>query len=218
MTSAALFDFDGVVIESRPAITTCLNMALQENGFPSREQAELVPMIGPPLAAAFAQLTGLPRESDVVAGLVASYRHHYATVSLTDTDLIPGIDGVLRHLAARRTLALATSKSSAFVRPLLAHFGIEELFTVVCAPAMSTLHESKGETIRRALAELGLPRLAVMVGDRSHDIIGARENGIRSIGVTWGVGDLGELNDAGADAIVHDFDGLRDAIDDALRG
>lgn len=215
-SAAVLFDFDGVVIESRRAITGCLNQALTDNGYAARPLAELVPMIGPPLAAAFAELTNEARDSTPVARLVASYRHHYATASLRDTELIPGIKDALRDLEQDWPLALATSKSSAFVRPLLNHFDIEDIFTVVCAPAMTTVHESKGETIRRALAELGRPAAAVMIGDRSHDVVGAEENGIASIGVMWGIGTVNELTSAGASAIIDDPAQLVGAISAAL--
>lgn len=217
-TAAVLLDFDGVIIESRRAITGCLNRALIDNGYAERTLAELVPMIGPPLAAAFAELTNEARDSNSVARLVASYRHHYATASLRDTDLIPGMKDALRELARAWPLALATSKSSAFVRPLLNHFEIEESFTVVCAPAMTTVHESKGETIGRALQELGWPEAAVMIGDREHDVIGAQENGIGSIGVTWGIGTEDELAQAGAGSIIDTPAQLVAAVRAALRG
>ena len=42
-----------------------------------------------------------------------------------------------------------------------------------------------------------------MIGDRCHDVLGARENGVRSIGVLWGFGSRQELQEAGADTIVE---------------
>lgn len=84
------------------------------------------------------------------------------------------------------------------------------------APAITKVHEPKGETIRRGLRELGQPNASVMIGDRSHDIVGARENGIASIGVAWGVGDVGELESAGANLIIRDRAQLREAISSAL--
>lgn len=213
MTDAAvLLDFDGVIIDSRRAITRCLNAALAENGYAVRHRADLEPLIGPPLADGFAGLCSLDREAEPVARLVASYRHHYATASLRDTELIPAMGHVLGDLAEQWPLALATSKGSTFVRRLLNHFGIEGLFTAVCAPAMSTLHETKGQTIRRALVELGIPGAAVMVGDRSHDVIGALENDIPAIGVTWGVGGLEELKAAGATVIIDHPSALAETI------
>lgn len=207
-----MFDLDGVLIDSRRAITGCLNDALADTGRPRQPPRDLERFIGPPLAAAFAELTGAGQDSTLVKECVAAYRRHYAVASLRDTDPVPGIDVVLGDIAAQWPLALATSKSIGFVRPLLAKAGIEDLFGVICGPAMSTLHESKGETIRRALTGLGHPTAAVMVGDRSFDIAGAKENGISAIGVVWGVGDIAELGAAGADVLVEHPSELAQAI------
>ena len=42
-----------------------------------------------------------------------------------------------------------------------------------------------------------------MVGDRSFDVVAAHDNGVRAIGVTWGIGDRAELEAAGADVILE---------------
>ena len=40
-----------------------------------------------------------------------------------------------------------------------------------------------------------------MIGDRSHDILGAKENGVFAVGVTYGYGSAAELREAGADVL-----------------
>jgi phosphoglycolate phosphatase len=42
-----------------------------------------------------------------------------------------------------------------------------------------------------------------MIGDRAVDISSAKANGLRSVGVLWGFGDLAELQGAGADVILR---------------
>jgi phosphoglycolate phosphatase len=190
---AAIFDFDGVIIDSLPAVETAVNGALLAHGFAPRSAAELERFIGPPVLSAFAELTGAAEDSETVASCVTSYHDLYASVYLDQTRLVDGIAEVLRSLTL--PLALATSKAREFVAPLLEHFGIE--FAVVSAPALA---EPKAETVARAQHALGA-RDAVVVGDRHYDVEAARACGLRAIGVTWGVGDRDELR--GADIVVE---------------
>ena len=201
MTSV-LFDLDGVIVDSRAAITTSLNHALAEHGQSTRPAAELYHLIGPALADAFAELSGLPRDSDLVVACVASYRAHYRTESLRSTTLVPGMPDVLEQIATTRRVAVATSKPASFAEPILATLGLRHLFVTVAGPDLNPFGETKAATIAKALEVAGRP--AVMVGDRRHDIAGAHANGLPAIGVTWGIGDEDELRAAGADLLVDD--------------
>jgi len=197
---AAVFDFDGVIIDSRKAVELAVNGTLVDHGFAARPPAELDRFIGPTVANAFAELTGQAPDSAAVAAAIATYHARYADVYLHATHLVDGIGDVLAGVSL--PLAIATTKPVDFVSPLLDALAIERYFSVVCAPPMSALEEPKATTIARALRALGT-RDAVMVGDRSFDVEGAHTNGICAIGVTWGIGDRAELETAGADAIVE---------------
>jgi phosphoglycolate phosphatase len=118
---------------------------------------------------------------------------------------VPGVEPLLRELAARWPLAVATSKPLEFTRPILERLGVAPLFRALAGPALSrTEGEPKAETARRALGALGLPpsARAALVGDRHHDVFAARSLGLAAIGVTWGAGSEAELRDAGAEWLV----------------
>jgi phosphoglycolate phosphatase len=200
--SALLFDLDGVLVDSRVAITGCLNHALAEHGLPCRAPEALQRFIGPPLAMAFVELTGEAPESALVSSCVAAYRTRYATASLRDTTVIPGVAEAVAGLARHFRLAVATSKPVAFAEPLLESLGLRHFFTAVAGPDLQPQSEEKAQTIAKALAELGHPERAVMVGDRSFDILGARLHSLPSVAVTWGIGSREELEGAGADAVI----------------
>jgi phosphoglycolate phosphatase len=201
--AGVLFDLDGVLVDSRAAITSCINHALLEHELPVHPPEALYRYIGPPLACAFAELTGHPAGSALVAACVSSYRSRYADVSLSATVVIPGIDRVLAGLAGRYRLAVATSKPVEFAEPLLRAVGLRSYFTAVAGPALSIGGETKASTIAAALERLGRPRQAVMVGDRSYDVVGAHAHAVPSIGVSWGIGSVAELRQAGAGSIVN---------------
>ena len=149
----------------------------------------------------FSELLATGPEDPRVDALIAAYRGHYTTISLTDTTVAPGIPEALAALD--QTKAVATSKPHHFAEPLLTALGLREHFAVVAGPELDISGETKAQTITRALKLLGTTD-AVMVGDRSYDVNGARANGIPCIGVLWGIGSFKELEQSGAQAIIAD--------------
>jgi phosphoglycolate phosphatase len=213
VTGSVLFDLDGVLVDSRAPIAASINHALAARGYPARDEAELYRYIGPPLLGTFADLTGLPLESEEVLALAGSYRDRYALASLTETVVVPGIEHALDVLGRTHTLAVATSKPKPFAIPLLETLGLASRFAYIAGPALDSHMQPKAETVREALAHAGGP--AVMIGDRVHDVEGARENGIPVIAVAWGIGDAAEL--AGADVYLAAPDELPAAVERLLR-
>jgi phosphoglycolate phosphatase len=207
--NAVLFDLDGVLVDSRVAISGAINFALAAYGLPPLPEAELYRFIGPPLVEGFAELTGFAVDSAEVAACVGAYRERYAESSLRESVVFDGIPAVLAELGRSHRLAVATSKPLLYAEPLLTAVGLRRYFEVVAGPAADLTMEPKATTVRAALDALGDPR-AVMIGDRSHDIAGARANGLPVIAVTWGIGGADELADA--DALVAEPSALPAAI------
>lgn len=199
-----LFDLDGVLADSRVAITSCMNHALAAAGREPVEPSSLYPLIGPSLSYGFSSLLGADPDSPEVAACIASYRSVYGEVSLRDTPTYAGVPEALAAIAEAvpgRRLAVATSKPTAFAEPLVAALGFDGLFEAVFAPEMDLHVESKTTTVARALSTLGASR-GTMVGDRHVDMEAACAHGLRAVGVTWGFGTPEELLTAGADVLV----------------
>ncbi len=198
--TSVIFDLDGVLIDSRAAITGCLNRALAENGLPERPPEALYRFIGPPQSGAFAELVGEPAGSPRVRACITSYRACYAETALAATEVFPGIPEALEALGREHRLAVATSKPGPFAESLLRDLGLRDRFAFVAGPAFDAL-DDKTATLGHALAALGDTR-AVMVGDRSFDMVAAGAHGLPGIGVAWGIGSRDELAEAGARTIV----------------
>ncbi len=197
-----LFDLDGTLTDPHVGITRCLAHALDSVGQPVDDPDSLRVFIGPPLMEGFAEM-GVPH--DRIDDAIGAYRDRFTRVGMFENALIDGIFPLLLGLLAQGTrLAVATSKPEPFAEKILEHFDINEMFEVIAGATLDNRRRHKEDVIAHALDSLGHPAThgVIMVGDREHDVYGARAHGIASIGVLWGFGSHGELADANAEHIV----------------
>ena len=204
---AALFDLDGVIVDSREPVARSLNDALEAHGRPALPFEELHPWIGAPIHDIIRRLFGSDSsEEDVDAG-VASFREAYTSRFLTDTPVQPGMADMLDEVAGHLRLVVATSKPQPHAHQLLEALGLARTFDSIVGPALEARSEPKRTTLERALAELGPADRRVMVGDTRWDIQAAKHLGVPIFAVTWGIGRREELADA--DAIFDTPESLR---------
>ena len=138
------FDLDGVLVDSRAAFLNSMTLALDAtSSCPSFTRERLLPCIGPPLKVGFSELLETTPEDPRVDALIAAYRGHYATISLTDTTVAPGIREALAALDQTK-LAVATSKPHHFAEPLLTALGLREHFAVVAGPELDHQRRDQG--------------------------------------------------------------------------
>jgi phosphoglycolate phosphatase len=207
--SAILFDLDGTITDSAPAITSSLAHTFELLGRPVPPVSELLAYVGPPLLAAFREYGGMTRD-EADAALVV-YRAHYSGEASLDTAIYPGVAGLLERIhAAGIPLALATSKPEQNAIKILNHFDLAKYFTVIVGASEDEVRSAKADIVKEALvrlaaagADLSAP---VMVGDRSYDAEGAAANDVPAILVEWGYGSPAEA--AAATAVVHSADQL----------
>jgi len=199
-----LFDLDGVLIDSLPSILACMNHTLERMGRAPVGADAVRPLIGPPLEVSALQLIGEP---GLVPRFVALYRERYAETCARETLAMPGLRPVLATLGERWPLAVATSKAEVFVRPILAALGVEQCFARggIFGRTLALDSEGKAAVVGRACAAFGGAQGLLMIGDREHDVIGARAHGIDTIGVLHGMGSREELARAGAKWIASDL-------------
>lgn len=191
------FDLDGTLTDPKPGITGSIQYALAKLGRAVPTQDELTWCIGPPLRASFAALLGGEEEADQA---VAFYRERFGDIGLFENAVYPDIAEVLAALRqSPRPMFVATSKPHVFASRIVAHFGLSDYFDHVFGSELDGSRVNKGDLLAYALEQTGAdPARAVMIGDRSHDMVGATRNGIRAVGVTYGYGTETELIEAGA--------------------
>ena len=204
-----LFDLDGTITDSALGITNSVKYALQKLGAPIPPYETLCKFIGPPLLDGFRDICGFDAEKAQAA--VKLYREYYETTGLFENAVYDGIPNFLSALKENgKTVILATSKPEKFARLILDHFDLMQYFDYAAGASMDETRNKKDAVIAYALKECNITdkALAVMVGDRHHDIFGAKENGISSVGVLYGFGNREELTNAGSDYIAEDINAL----------
>jgi len=200
MYKLCLFDLDGTLTDPKTGITKSYQYALSAFGI-HESLDSLTKYIGPPLRDVFGKHYGFS-ETDTESA-VAKFREYFAETGLYENSVYPGIPEFLDSLReSGKELAVATSKVRLYSEKILKHFELDGFFSFVSGDEMdgSLTKCGKREIVRIAMDAIDPVRKmsTLMIGDRLHDIIGARDNGIDSAGVTWGYGTLSELEDAGA--------------------
>jgi phosphoglycolate phosphatase len=196
-----LFDLDGTLIDSEPGITACLAHAFERIGAPLPAREVLRTWIGPPFRQTFPTVLG-DDEARIVAA-IDHYRDRFEDVGWSEHAVYEGIPALIAALAAQGdALAVVTTKPESQARRIVGHFAFGGAFARVYGPPDRHAHRPKSAMIADALADFGVDAgHATMIGDRRFDIDGARANGVRGLGVSWGFGSVEELREAGADAI-----------------
>ena len=203
-----LLDLDGTLTDPREGIVGCIRHALTglEHRCPS--DSELARYIGPPIQETFRELMNSTDPARIDAA-VALYRERYSVTGMFENAVYPGIYTALTELKALgAALYVATSKPGVFVVKIVEHFRLHEFFHAVYGSELDGTRSNKAELINHILrAESLSPRSTCMVGDRLHDMVGAKTNDVFPVGVLWGYGSREELVSAGA-AILCESPGM----------
>lgn len=180
----------------------CFQYALAQLGRPCPADHVLASFIGPPLRNAFATLLHTT-ERELIDAAVTLYRRRNADVGLYESRVYDGVPDMLEGTRAEASvLFVVTAKLTVFAQLSLRHLGLDHHFTGVYGSEPDGRFEAKAELVSHVLETAGIAaEAAVMVGDRAVDILAARANDVRSVGVLWGYGSEGELVDAGVDEL-----------------
>ena len=206
------FDLDGTLIDSKEGIVKCIQYAITRLGIDDLPYDTLVSLIGPPIQDTFATL--LENNKALVDKAVSLYRERFSTKGVVEAQLYEGIVPLLASLVSeKRYLFVVTSKPYVFAKRVVAHVNITHFFKEIYGPELDGNRRYKADLIEYVLkCENIQAEHAVMVGDRSQDIMGAKANQVRSIGVSWGYGTNKELEKAGAWKICESLESLKQLL------
>ena len=204
-----LFDLDGTIVRSDLGITKGVQKSLEHFGI-YEELDVLKKFVGPPMVESYTNFYGFSLEQYKEA--LDVFHDYYRSVGIFECELYEGIEEMLDSLSKEYKLYVATSKPEREARRVIEHFGLDKYFTFVGGSDgdFNTKRATKTAVIEYVLETNKIMDrgFAIMVGDKSHDIVGAGNAGLKSIGVLYGYGDLEEFE--GANYIVKNVEDLRD--------
>ena len=204
-----LFDLDGTIIDPKEGITKGVQFSLEVFGIHVEDRDTLTHFIGPPLRDSFKKFYGFNNRGAEFA--VEKYREYFAPKGVYENVLYDGIVELFEKLEeAGKVLIIATSKPTVYAEKILEHHNIRDYFSFVGGCELDGKRGAKGEVIEYVLESMEITERgsAIMIGDREHDVIGAKETGLESIGVSYGYGSLKELRYAGATYIAKSTEEL----------
>lgn len=213
MYDAVLFDLDGTLTDSGIGITNSVKYALEKQGITVKDRKELFRFVGPPLVEAFQKFYGFSPEKALETTHI--YREYYSVKGLFENEVYDGIEDLLKKLKNDgKRVIVATSKPELFARKILDRFSLSQYFEYIAGANMDETRTDKTEVIKYALEKCNINDLSrvVMVGDREHDIFGAKKIGTDSIGVLYGYGSREELEKAGATHIAATPEEIYDIV------
>jgi len=211
-TDTILFDLDGTLTDPKEGIINSILYALDKLGIRENFVEELDSFIGPPLRESFAARYNLSTE--LANRAVNIYREYFSTKGLFENKLYPGVDDLLKDLSSQNyKLFVATSKPTAYSKQILKHFNLNKYFVDIIGSNLDNSRTDKTEIISYVITLHSLhTSQCIMVGDRKHDIIGAKNNLMKTIGVTYGYGSFQELSDCKPDFIANDCAEIKSVI------
>lgn len=213
MIKYIFIDLDGTITDSQEGITKSIQYALRKMGINIEDLNSLRRHIGPPLRDSFMEYYNF--DKDKLEEVVKYYREYYVEKGIFENEVYAGMKEMFEKLSSTgKKLIVATSKPEVFAKRIMEHFDLAKYFTEICGSSMDGSREKKGDVIRYALEKNHITELeqVVMVGDRFHDIVGAKENELDSIGVLYGFGNRKELEEAGAGQIAETVKDLEEIL------
>lgn len=201
--STILFDLDGTITDPKGGITKSVAYALDYLKIPYPSLDSLCVFIGPPLRDSFSDYGVKPQDIGLA---IEKYREYYIRENgIFDLKIYPGFADMLKKLKqADKKIFLATCKVRTYAQGILEHFSLAQYFDFVSGSELDGTRITKGEVIAYALSETKTPVSSdvIMVGDRKHDIIGAKENNLQVASILYGYGTRAEFEAHHTDFII----------------
>jgi phosphoglycolate phosphatase len=190
-----LIDLDGTLTDPKVGITTSARYGLEKIGHPISDEINIDWIIGPPLKASLAKILNVEADHVLAEQALMGYRERFAVKGLYENHVFEGVAETLAELKRRGyRLFVATAKPTVYAKQILEHFDLAQYFTDIYGSELNGERTNKAELIQYILEQQKLQAdQCLMVGDREHDIFGARQNGIDTIAVNYGYGSQEEL-------------------------
>lgn len=218
MIKNVFIDLDGTLTDPKVGITTSVRYGLNKIGHPIADDVNIDWIIGPPLKASLAKILDVAVDDVLAEQALMGYRERFAVTGLYENHVFSDVAATLKALQQQGyRLFLATAKPEIYAKQILEHFDLLQYFIYPYGSELNGERTNKADLIAYILQQEQLdPSTCLMVGDREHDIFGARRNGIETIAVEYGYGSDEELTAAKPKARIQAFAELLDHLNESL--
>lgn len=199
-----LFDLDGTLLNTFPGVSNALRYTMEYYKMPVPSETEMRKYLGPPLGDSFRDYAGF--DENEIPRAIKKFREYYLEKGVYEyeffEELKPSFDR-LRAMGCK--LAVATSKLEPAAISMLTHAGIIDEFDFICGAKSDGARTTKTEVLLHVLEHFDIKDKSevLLIGDRNHDVIGAKNVGIDCCGVLCGFGSREEFEESGAAYIVR---------------
>lgn len=214
MIKNVFIDLDGTLTDPKVGITTSVRYGLNKIGHPIADDVNIDWIIGPPLKASLAKILNVAVDDVLAEQALMGYRERFAVTGLYENHVFSDVAATLKALQQQGyRLFLATAKPEIYAKQILEHFDLLQYFIYPYGSELNGERTNKADLIAYILQQEQLDSsTCLMVGDREHDILGARRNGIETIAVEYGYGSNEELTAAKPKARIQAFAELLDHL------
>lgn len=192
-----IFDLDGTLSDSRKGIINAAIYAYTQMGIKNLPVKEFNEQIGIPLQQYLAIANQFNKEQIELA--VTHFRKYYAEKGAFENIVYPGIPELLQTLNKQgKKLYISTAKYEKYARVVADYFKFTPLLVDLAGADAGGYHATKTELTAKIIQNNNITELdkTVVIGDKHMDIEAGHNNGIDSIGVTYGFGTREELENS----------------------
>jgi phosphoglycolate phosphatase len=211
--ASVFFDLDGTLVDPGQGIAKTIQFVLDTLEIEYQFDGSAPWYIGPPLSEVFGKVLCTPSNGVLTQRAISLYLERFASHGALESVVYPGITEVLAGLHSSSCPFLVTSKDTAVADQMLRSHSLRDYFDAVIGTEADSRFTTNTDAVRFIVDKFGLsPDNGAIVGDRMHDIIAGKANGLFTVGVTYGYGTRLELVEAGADEICDNPGDLRQLL------
>ena len=201
-----IFDVDGTLVNSYPAIIASMNYALRKRGLPTQRDDRIRRAVGwgdRELVAAFVDRSDIDKT-------LALYRQHHKHSLRVEIAFMPYARQLLRHLKKRGyKVAIASNRPRRFLAILLTSLRIEKLFDYVLCKDQISFGKPHPSILNKIIKQLSVPKKNVLyVGDMAIDVKTGKRANVATCAVATGSSSFAELRHAHPDFLYRDLSPL----------
>jgi phosphoglycolate phosphatase len=202
-----IFDLDGTLIDSYPAIQESLNYVLEYFGQPKVDLATTKKMVGRGLENLMIQAVGEERKEQAIV----LFRKSYDETVMRGTFLLPEVAETIRDLHQQGIkMAVASNKPSIYSRTILENFGLNPYFEACYGPDVVKQTKPHPAMLEGLMKELTADKNETLyVGDMVIDVETARNAGVPVALIATGGNSSDELRSLDPDYFLETFGALR---------